>query len=242
MGEFQPEAHLKGAEGDSFTAFICNRKSAIFVAVVPIPMRQIYKVFLSDTELNFVESVQPGNSDDVHVSREDVIGILEKKIPPSKITITTKNASRAFDQFCSEFNQIDAAGGIVKKFETSNFLMILRNGIWDFPKGKLDEGEVPATTAIREVQEECGIEGLSIVKQLNTTYHGYMFKGAPTIKRTYWFLMECDGNKTPVGQLEEGITQVEWVSKERVEGLLKEGYGSLKDLWSEFNSFDQDTL
>lgn len=233
---------MNGAEGDNFTALICKRKSAIFVAVVPIPMRQIYKVFLSDTVLDFVEGEPLSESDEVYVSREDVIGILEKKIPPSKITVTTKNAPKSFEQFCSGFNHIDAAGGVVKKNGTDNFLMILRNGIWDFPKGKMDEGEEPATTAMREVQEECGIDGLRIIKPLNTTYHGYMFKGAPTIKRTFWFLMDCQGHKTPVGQLEEGITQVEWVTKEKVEVLLKDGYGSLKDLWSNFNSFDQDTL
>lgn len=196
---------------------------------------------MSDTELNFVEGEPSGNSEEIQISREDVIGILEKKVPSSRISIISKNASKSFEQFCSEFNHIDAAGGIVKKAGTGYFLMILRNGVWDFPKGKMDEREVPAATAIREVQEECGINGLKIVKPLKTTYHGYMFKGHPTIKRTFWFLMECEGHKTPVGQLEEGITQVEWVSKEKVEALLKDGYGSLKDLWTEFNSFDQDT-
>ena len=196
---------------------------------------------MSDTELNFVEDEPSGNSEEIQISREDVIGILEKKVPSSRISIISKNASKSFLQFCSEFNHIDAAGGIVNKAGTGNFLMILRNGVWDFPKGKMDEGEVPAATAIREVQEECGINGLKIVKPLKTTYHGYMFKGYPTIKRTFWFLMECEGHKTPSGQLEEGITQVEWVSKEKVEALLKDGYGSLKDLWAEFNSFYQDT-
>lgn len=52
---------------------------------------------------------------------------------------------------------------IVEDIENSNLLMIKHNrgvndGFYNFPGGKLDEGETPEEGAIREVKEETGLE------------------------------------------------------------------------------------
>ena len=61
------------------------------------------------------------------------------------------------------------------------------------------------TAAIREVEEECGVFNLEIVKKLITTYHIY-YQNGMKLKKTHWFLMHSDYNKELVPQLEEGIT------------------------------------
>jgi len=45
----------------------------------------------------------------------------------------------------------------------NEILFIFRNGKWDLPKGKAEAKETINQTAIREVEEETGITGLSII-------------------------------------------------------------------------------
>ena len=42
---------------------------------------------------------------------------------------------------------------------------------------------------LREVEEECGISQLTIVKELAVTYHTYRQAEENVLKITYWFLM-----------------------------------------------------
>lgn len=54
-----------------------------------------------------------------------------------------------------------SAGVVVYKKENDQIqYLVLRNvkGHWDFPKGKIEEGEDEKTAALRELQEEAGIK------------------------------------------------------------------------------------
>ena len=51
---------------------------------------------------------------------------------------------------------VRAAGGIVTAHD-GTMLLIQRNGRWDLPKGKVEPGETLLQAALREVQEETGI-------------------------------------------------------------------------------------
>lgn len=55
-----------------------------------------------------------------------------------------------------------SSGVIVVHRETDkwDYLLLRAFGYWDFPKGIVEEGEDPLDTAIREVEEETGIEDL----------------------------------------------------------------------------------
>ena len=58
-----------------------------------------------------------------------------------------------------------AGGG--KVYNPKNeILFIFRNGKWDLPKGKAEAKETINLTALREVEEETGITGLSYYQAL----------------------------------------------------------------------------
>ena len=63
--------------------------------------------------------------------------------------------------FFSLFKVIKAGGGLVMNAK-GEVLLIFRRGSWDLPKGKKEKGEKRKQTALREVQEETGIQNLSL--------------------------------------------------------------------------------
>jgi len=119
-----------------------------------------------------------------------------------------------------------ASGGAVIN-QKGELLVIKRNGIWDLPKGKIEKGESKKQAAIREVQEECGIEELQIVSKIAKTYHTYHFKNEDILKITYWYKMEYSGNEVPKPQTEEGITEIKWITKTEIDQLIENTYKNL---------------
>ena len=136
---------------------------------------------------------------------------------------------------------VRAAGGIVTAPD-GTMLLIQRNGRWDLAKGKVEPGETLLQAALREVQEETGINPLN-TKHLNypiKTYHlfrapraWYSGPNPPAhrwhLKQTSWFPMTAE--KQPVNpQLEEGITGGEWVAPNEWHRRLQSSYGTLRTL------------
>ena len=125
-----------------------------------------------------------------------------------------------------------AGGGLVynKKGEV---LFIFRNGKWDLPKGGKEKREKMKLTAMREVEEETGVNGLVITKKLQKTYHIFKRNGIYKLKITQWYEMKTDFDGIPVGQLEEGIEKVAWLDPEQIAEALKNSYENIKLVFEE---------
>ena len=144
----------------------------------------------------------------------------------NSLEIITEN----WESFCAGYKLIEAAGGLVYN-DANQLLMIFRNGKWDLPKGKLEVGENIEQCAIREIEEECGVSGLIIIKQLQETYHTYEINGQKILKRTYWFEMKSSFKGNLVPQTKEGITAVFWIDKEDIAEKLANSFGNIIELF-----------
>jgi 8-oxo-dGTP pyrophosphatase MutT (NUDIX family) len=138
-----------------------------------------------------------------------------------------------FQFFQSVFHVIRAAGGVVLKKD--KLLFIFRNGKWDLPKGKIDSGETIEETALREVEEECGIGNLQIISKLPSTYHIYQSPYKKTFgewifKETFWFEMNYSGSENGIPQEDEGITEVHWFDRNELDTVLENTYENLKQI------------
>ena len=102
-----------------------------------------------------------------------------------------------WDDFCSRYSQLKAAGGIVTN-PSKQVLWIRRNEKWDLPKGKVEPGEKVEETAVREVEEECAVNSIIRGDLLGITYHTYFFKGKNVLKKSYWYAMTCGSEQNLV--------------------------------------------
>ncbi|MBS7787749.1 NUDIX domain-containing protein [Flavobacterium sp. CYK-55] len=123
-----------------------------------------------------------------------------------------------------------AGGGLVYNAK-GEVLFILRNGKWDLPKGGKEKREKMKHAAMREVEEETGVNGLVIKRKLAKTYHIFKRNGVYKLKITHWFEMHTDYQGIPVGQAEEGIEQVAWLNPEQIKEALKNSYENIKLLF-----------
>lgn len=127
------------------------------------------------------------------------------------------------------FSEVQAAGGLVKH-TSGRYLFIRKRGKWDLPKGHVDKNETPEECALREVQEECGITGCTIIKQLEPSYHTYTIEGISYLKKTSWFLMDYSGEMIKKPEEREHITEVAWLLPEEIPDIKKDLWLSLTDL------------
>lgn len=133
--------------------------------------------------------------------------------------------------------EITAAGGVLFKIEEEDLfvLLIYRRGVWDLPKGKLEEGESVEECAIREVEEEVGCNTPKSVGELVDTYHEYKEDGVEYGKTTYWYAMKTSTEKGFTPQTDEDIIDVSWFSlKEAIEMV---GYKNLREVLLSFRDW-----
>ncbi len=199
----------------------------------------MYKVFIQDRPIFFISTDEISNYTGIFVpeslgeSHNDYFINLVSNLPEDiSLYITCQNPETAIDVFFDNYDMVEAAGGIVKRKD--KYLFIKRNGIWDLPKGKMEDGETPQIAAKREVQEECGIRNPVVKELIMITYHTYSYHGTPTIKKTYWFELDFDGQKDVKPQLEEGITKVSWKDKKKAEKVMGKTYNSIKDVLEKY--------
>jgi len=201
-------------------------------------MLQMYKVFVNDKVIYFTNNIE--NCD--QLSKGLTLTFFSEKITSylvdfvfdddkvEHVIIAVDDYETAFIEFQKYFKIIEAAGGIVSN-DKNEKLFIYRLDKWDFPKGKIEEGENIEEAALREIEEECGVNQLTIKKSLQDTFHLYKVRCDIIFKRTYWFETVSSFSGELVPQLEEDITNVEWLSETQIEEkVLGNTYASIKTL------------
>lgn len=201
----------------------------------------MYKVFFNDSIIQIGSEMNKSLNNNIaekfnYVDYDvvnQIISRIELAESISVFYILNQEVDSVWNYFKSQFVEIPAAGGLVKKGDGS-LLFIKRLDVWDLPKGKIEKRETPELAAIREVEEECGLSGLQIIRQLDSTFHIYRspyltFPRNLVLKETKWFLMNYSGDEIPVPQVEENIEEVAWLLPADLGKVYSNTYSSLSD-------------
>lgn len=143
------------------------------------------------------------------------------------------SSEEEYREFCKLFHEVNAAGGIVERGD-GKFLVIRRNDRWDIPKGHQEKGEDIVQCAVREVEEETGLSGISAGELICRTNHFYFRDHKWTLKHTFWYRMKWDGSGSIRPQREEGIVEAVWKDKHDIPAILDNCYGSIGFLMKQF--------
>ncbi|NVN95117.1 MAG: NUDIX domain-containing protein [Bacteroidetes bacterium] len=199
----------------------------------------MYKVFVNNQSIHFVKTINIHlfDSEDIEFyqfqSKKALLAVIadfiDKKLTQRLYIYCPVNLTEVFSFFKAQYIEIKAGGGLVCNAE-DKYLFIFRRGKWDLPKGKMEKGESIKTTAIREIEEETGMDNLTVIKKLPDTFHIYIEKNKNIIKHCYWFLMKTDSKKILKPQIKEDITKAVWLKKEEIIDTISNTYSSISHL------------
>lgn len=199
----------------------------------------MYKVFINDKPIILTSSFQNEETFSVQLFKRTVVDEVIYRLKNENIegiVLHCDNLEQDWDNFKNNFKVVFAGGGLVTN-ENQDILFIYRNDKWDLPKGRIEEGESIDTTAIREVEEECGIKDLQIKQKLITTWHIY-YQNQYCLKETHWFLMDSNYKGELKPQVEEGITAVKFISNSDIHSVLSNSYSNIKLTYKAFKNLD----
>jgi 8-oxo-dGTP pyrophosphatase MutT (NUDIX family) len=94
-------------------------------------------------------------------------------------------------------------------------------GVWALPKGIIGDGERPDVTALREVQEETGVEG-RLVEKLGDIRYVYTWAGERVFKVVSFYLLRYSRGRLgdlPAATAHE-VAEVRWLPLEEAPRLL----------------------
>ena len=108
---------------------------------------------------------------------------------------------------------IESAGGLVRN-NNNQILLMFKRGKWDMPKGRIEQNQCREDAALREVEEEVGLDAdcLEIQGKLVSTFHTTSHSGVKYLKKTHWYLMNYTGDEPTMPQVAEGIIECRWVN------------------------------
>ena len=102
-----------------------------------------------------------------------------------------------------------------------------RDRVWALPKGRIDQGETAADTAVREVREETGVEG-RVVEKLGDVRYVYTASwkgGARIFKVVSFFLLRAGRGR--IGEIAEEmrieVAEARWLPLDEAPQLLTYG-------------------
>ena len=192
----------------------------------------MYKVFVNDKPIILTSEISEDRLYKTYpLKYVDLPRVIRsfRKSTNKGVYLYHKNAEKLLKKFLKKFPNVIAGGGKVYNAE-GKVLFIYRNDKWDLPKGGIKSKETIEQGAIREVEEETGVKGLTITKPLETTYHIFKRNGRYKIKITYWFEMYTTYDGKLIPETSEGITKVKWLSKKKQTKALKNSYANINEL------------
>ena len=190
----------------------------------------MYKIFVGNKPIVLTTALETETDfKNFMIDAVDINKVLSKlkKDKYNSVRIVGIDKEVLLKKFLALLPNVIAGGG--KVYNPKNeILFIFRNRKWDLPKGKAEAKETINQTAIREVEEETGITGLSITKPLEITYHIFKRNERHYIKVTYWFQMYSEYEGTLIPQEKEGITKVKWIPETKLKKVLNNSYSNIK--------------
>lgn len=190
----------------------------------------MHKIFVGDKPIILTTKVEQETNFKNYLLDTVSIGKVIRELKQSSLAavhLIDKDEDQLLKKFLKLLPNVVAGGGKVYNAK-GDILFIYRNDKWDLPKGKAEKKETISTTAIREVEEETGVTGISITKPLERTYHIFKRNGRHRIKVTYWFEMYTEFNGKLIPQEKEGITKVQWLDAKETEKALNNSYANIK--------------
>lgn len=193
----------------------------------------MYKVFLRDKVINFVETGSfSGSPEEIFIEPsfrniQSLLYEIDQNVCISDFYFVSANPEKLFIDFYTRMRIITAAGGVVLN-QKNEMLFIFRRGRWDLPKGKIDNEETEQQAALREVTEETGLQNIQLGQRLSSSYHVYTIGSEWILKETHWFIMTGDVTERLMPQADEGITEIKWVAKNSLTKMSQLVYRSLR--------------
>ena len=151
--------------------------------------------------------------------------------PPNLNNSATSQAKPAVKKtapkrpYAKRVDEISAGGLVIDSTGTKGLLIGRRDLkdqsrerlLWSLPKGHIEEGETPEQAAVREVQEETGIQS-EIAKELGVINFWFMAGGNRIHKTVHHYLFRETGGKL-APQLTE-VDDVGWFPLNEIVDLL----------------------
>ena len=195
----------------------------------------MYKVFVNDVPLILSTKKDLGeNYVSLPIKKVRIKRII-KKISKGEllyVNLYHEKEEKLLKHLFKKLRVVTAAGGMVLN-DKDEILFIYRKKRWDLPKGKTEKNETIESSAIREVEEETGVEGLKVTKFLQKTYHIFKRKGRYRLKVTHWYEMRTSYEGELRTETKEGIEKAKWKDLKKSQKALQKSYANIKLLFSE---------
>uniref|UniRef100_A0A075HNC5 Bis(5'-nucleosyl)-tetraphosphatase [asymmetrical] n=1 Tax=uncultured marine thaumarchaeote KM3_70_D05 TaxID=1456251 RepID=A0A075HNC5_9ARCH len=134
------------------------------------------------------------------------------------------------------------SAGIVLFRNASNkneFLLLnYPQGHWDFVKGKVEEGETPHETALRETKEETGISDIEFIDGFEESVeYNFRFENKDIHKKVTFFLAKTNEKKISISHEHNDFVWLEYD-----DALKKTTFRNAKNVLSKTNEFLSSTI
>lgn len=109
-----------------------------------------------------------------------------------------------------------SAGVVLFRRDNGQLLFLLLHypsGHWDFVKGKMENGESPKETAVRETREETGITDVEFLEGFEEWIrYNFQFEGQLVDKKVVFFLGETKTEKVEISHEHLNFTWMNYVT------------------------------